>query len=160
MKSINTKGMFERKHNLVMAGRNAMRFPDSEKALEVLDAETTNYFDSLEPFNAAINEIQGKATERTIDAHDAIELLDEYERKLGVSKKALEGTAVWVDRWAQVPPKAYKYPMMSTQFSALYKNGSWRIADIARNTVCRYKFCACLSDAAKEEVIDKLERVR
>ena len=89
-----------------------------------------------ESLTAAIKDAEGRATARTITASDIADVLLEVEKTLGISKKALEGVRVDIDLNAQTFPNSYKYIPESTQFTAVYKSGSWRVTDIRRDR-CR-----------------------
>lgn len=105
------------------------RIADAEKA----EAEAKTTFTEVSvKLTEAIKDAEGRATVRTIDAADVCKSLLEIEQKLDISKKAMDGIKVAVDYHAQKFPNAYKHIPYSTQFSAEYKNGSWRLSGIAR----------------------------
>lgn len=111
------------------------------------------------PLTEAIKEAEGKAKERTIAAWLVVEMLDKIERKLGLTKKAMNGITASVDLYAQDVPRAYKYKMMGTRFEAEYKAGSWRITKIWRDEVRRgsQRVYLTLTDDAKAALIEKYE---
>lgn len=80
----------------------------------------------------AITAAEGKATVRCISYTSIIYSCEKIEKKLGISKKAMEGVVYDVDYHAQRFPGAYTYTPESTHFVLTYKNGSWRVSDIRR----------------------------
>lgn len=81
---------------------------------------------------AAIQEVEGKASARTIDYDDLVRATQRIEKKLGIPKKYMEGIRYDVDLHAQNFPKAYKYKAESTQFVIEYLKGKWRLVSIER----------------------------
>ena len=81
---------------------------------------------------AAIQEVEGKATARTIDYDDIVRATQRIEKMLGIPKKYLEGIRYDVDLHAQNFPKAYKYKAESTQFVIEYLKGKWRLVSLER----------------------------
>lgn len=106
---------------------------------------------------AMLAAVQSRATARTITPADMVNTLDAVEKRLGISKKALEGCRVDVDVNAQTFPRAYKYTAESTQFSAVYMHGGWRVTYISRDK-CKNpsrRYVVDLTDAAKAAIIDR-----
>lgn len=104
---------------------------------EAAEAEKRAAYDAaLQPLAAAIAEAEKRARVRLIDAGDVIEALQEIEDALSIPKKALVGIEASVDPNAQHIAKAYKGRPESTQFSAVYKSGGWRVVNIWRGD-CR-----------------------
>lgn len=103
--------------------------------------------DALAAYDAAIGsetklaqileDVQRRSKVRTIDVAAIIDSLVEIEDELDISKKAMEGITVHVDRNAQDFPSAYKYVPESTHFEAVYKNGSWRVTKVSRDVTLR-----------------------
>lgn len=91
---------------------------------------------NMSKIEAVINEVQGRSTERLITSDNIVKELDTVEKKLGITKKAMEGIQVDIDVHAQDFPKAYKWTPMSTRFCATYRGGKWRVTDIGRHA-CR-----------------------
>lgn len=87
---------------------------------------------AMQKINEELDIIQAKSRVRTITAKDVKEWLEHVERTLSITKKALDGVKVIIDPNAQEFPSAYKYTPESTQFTATFKNGSWRIENIER----------------------------
>lgn len=107
--------------------------------------------------NAIIAEAQAKARVRTIDARSLADALDHIEGKLDITKKALNGTRVYIDFHAQDFPNAYKGIPESTQVEAIYRNGSWRITWIGRRQTQRAsrRYHLELSDTAREALLNR-----
>lgn len=82
---------------------------------------------------AAIAEVEGKASARTVDYDDIVRACGRIEKKLRIPKKYMEGIRYDVDLHAQNFPKAYKYRAESTHFTVEYSKGKWRLVSIERN---------------------------
>lgn len=169
MKTINLKQAMalneERKNakdNLAVIMRlfptDPYRIGIARKAAETSLDECVKYLD--ETLTPAIKEAEGRATERTIDAAVIIRTLNEVTDTLGISKKAMEG--VWVDcnPHAQTFPRAYKYTPMSTQFSAVYKAGSWRLTNIRRDACRNNRIVIFHTQTSREALIDRLSIIK
>lgn len=106
---------------------------------------------------AMLAAVQGRATARTISPADMVHALDAVEKRLGISKKALDGCWAYIDVNAQTFPRAYKYTADSTQFAAVYMRGGWRVTSVSREKcngpTRRYE--VRLTDAAKAAIIDR-----
>ena len=83
-----------------------------------------------------LDEVQKRCKARTICAEDIVKALCFVEDELRISKKSMDGISVEIDLNAQPFPNAYKGIPDSTQFSARFKNGYWRVTDI-RRAECR-----------------------
>jgi hypothetical protein len=59
------------------------------------------------------------------------------EKRLNITKKAMNGVTVCIDIHAQNFPNAYRGTPESTYFTAEYRNGSWRITEISRRITSR-----------------------
>ena len=131
------------------------------KAKEAYDASLEKCKEYLdETLIPAIKEAEGRASERTIDAVVIIRTLNEVTKTLGISKKAMEG--VWVDcnPHAQTFPRAYKYTPMSTQFSAVFKAGSWRLTNIRRDVCRNNRIVIFHTQASREALIDRFSIIK
>lgn len=106
-----------------------------------------------------IQEAQGRATVRLIKEDDIYRWLDVVERRLGITKKAMQGVFVHIDPNAQDFPRAYKYTPESTQFDAYYKNGTWRLIRIARGICEKKRIHIELSASAKEAILNKYKEI-
>lgn len=134
------------------AERYKPRPADVEKAAETVEKVNTRAAAMLEA-------VQSRATARTITPADMANALDAVEKRLGISKKALEGCRVDVDVNAQTFPRAYKYTAESTQFSAVYMRGGWRVTYIGRDK-CKSpsrRYVVDITDTAKAAIIDRCE---
>lgn len=127
-----------------------------ENELRQIRSELAN---ELEPLQNELDNLQARCSARKISAHDILETLYLYDRKLGISAKAKEGIQVSVDFNAQDFPSAYKYTPESTHFSAVYKSGSWRVLCVRRDITRRrsQQIDATLTAAAKEALVAKYE---
>lgn len=108
---------------------------DLEKARADVKSIREEYEATLLPITEAIKAAEGRATARLLSADALISTLADITEKLNISKKAMEGIRVEVDVNARTFPNAYRYTPESTQFSAEYKAGSWRINSIMRASV-------------------------
>ena len=105
--------------------------------------------------NEYIKSAEGRATARTIDAHDIIEALTEVDAYLGISKKAMKDTTVRIDCNAQKFPNAYKWTPESTIVFAKFTSTGWSIESIARSATMTKRFQLSLSDTAEEAYLKK-----
>ena len=106
---------------------------------------------------AAIQEVEGKASARTIDYDDIIRATQRIEKRLGIPKKYLEGVRYDVDLHAQNFPKAYKYKAESTQFVIEYLKGKWRLVSIERyytRTAGHDYKCLVMPEETKKAIIE------
>ena len=104
---------------------------------------------------AAIVEAEGRASVRVITPDDISNAIISIEKKLSITKKAMDGVSAEVDYNAQHFPNAYKYTPESTFFEAAYRKGTWYITNIYRgrtrgasNAISLY-----LPDAAKTAIV-------
>ena len=94
-----------------------------------------------EKLSAAIRSAEGRATVRTITPEDVIDALAEIENALSIPKKSMEDLIVYsIDPNHQGFPNAYKFTPLSTQFTALFHGGKWRVTNITRQK-CNNTFC-------------------
>lgn len=108
--------------------------------------------------DAAIREVEGRATARTVSAKKVADELKFVEWNLGIAKKAMEGIKVVACPDAQSFPKAYKYTPMATVFAAVYKGGKWRITDIRREECWRsYGHKVTHTDESRRAILKKHE---
>lgn len=108
---------------------------DVPAAEEALKAARSAFCDAAAKLTEEIKESEGHASARTISAADICKALLQVEERLNIPKKAMEGISADIDIHAQRMPRAYKYPAISTHFTAEVKNGSWRVTDIYRGRV-------------------------
>ena len=105
----------------------------------------------IEKIREALDEVQGKATARTLTAEKILSILDSITKKLGIPKTSMEGVSVFYTG-AETFPNAYKYTPYSTHFRAAYRNRHWVIVSIERN-ICPNRednAYVALTDAAKD----------
>ena len=86
-----------------------------------------------------IDAVELRCKTRLLKAEDVGFVLADIEQQLNIKKKDLNGVSVKVDVNAEKLPNAYKYPAFSTQFEAVYKNGTWRIINIARKELVQQR---------------------
>lgn len=110
---------------------------------------------------AIIEEAQGRARERLLTFDDIVKATEEIEKKLGITKKSLEGTIADIDIHAQDFPRSYKYRAESTQFLVEYRGGKWRLNSVIRHyTRGRlHTYQLILSDTAKAAVLENAARL-
>lgn len=108
-----------------------------------------------------LDEVQRRATARVIDAEDVLQALKDIEKRLHVSKAALDGTTACVDVHAQKFPSAYKRKGTpeSTYFTAQNIRGKWYVTDVSRRPTAAYTRAAVLrlSDATKAAIVASCE---
>lgn len=114
---------------------------------------------SASALRSVLDDVQYRCTARTVTASDVLTALDRIQRKLNITKKALEGTTVHVDLHAQSFPGAYHGIPESTQFCAVFRSGSWRVTDISRDRCTTRLYTVNLSDSAKLAVLDNAYRL-
>lgn len=114
---------------------------------------------SASALRSVLDDVQHSCTARTVSASDVLTALDRIQRKLSITKKALEGTTVHVDLHAQTFPGAYHGIPESTQFRAVFHSGSWRVTDISRDRCTTRQYTVALSDSAKLAVLDNASRL-
>ena len=107
---------------------------------------------------AELDEQQYRCRERILSVAMIFGILRDVEDYLNVHpKKALEGTKVWADPFAQKFPRSYKGRPMSTEIQAYYHNGSWRLTSICRiYCTSGHKVQITLSESAKEAIIQRM----
>ncbi|MBR5286391.1 MAG: hypothetical protein IKU30_05770 [Clostridia bacterium] len=105
---------------------------------------------------AAIKDAEGRAKERTITADNVLDWLDDIFKKIDISKKAMDGVTVNVDIHAEALPGAYKWTAYSTQFTAIFKSGGWRVTGISRSALRRKnRVIVHHTEESKKALIDK-----
>lgn len=128
------------------------------KCDEAWDDVLNAYNESCKKLEDAIREAEGRATARTITANGIIlELLDITE-KLHISKKAMNGIKLYCDTNAQSFPGAYKYIPQSTVFKAEFRNGSWRITEVKRDTCGTTRVRIIHSEESKAAILARFSR--
>lgn len=141
---------------LVERNKDSLYYSDlSEKR----DSAWKEFCAVSEKLSAEIEKAEGRPRERTISAADVVTALESVEKKLGLRKCELEDVVVHIDIHAQDFPRAYKYTPKSTQFTAVFRNGSWRILHISREITRKYgqKYHVELSDVAKQAILKSHE---
>ena len=83
----------------------------------------------------ALDEVQGRCNARLITYDDILAELKAVDNQFSkvCTKKAFENTKVLIDVNGQDFPNSYKFSAYSTQFSAIYLKGKWRIMYIGRD---------------------------
>lgn len=93
---------------------------------------------------------------RKSDRDTVVHCAEKLEHTLGIPKKYMEGLIYDVDFHAQNFPNAYQYVPESTHFTLTYKNKSWRVSNIRRDT-CRRKghefVCQNMPNEAAEAIL-------
>ena len=137
----------------------------SARTKESIEGCKRAYDDSKKTFTEIVSkademleEIQKKCKVRTINMMDVCKALTEINEKLSIQKKAMNGITACIDVNSQAFPRAYKYTPESTHFKAEYKKGQWIITDIYRD-ICRpNNSTMCLTEDAKQAVLDRLTK--
>ena len=125
---------------------------------KVKEAETALLEDAgYTKLQAELDYVQRRSRVRTITAEEIIRCLIDIEDELGVPKAAMEEITVDVDLNSENFPSAYKGRPESTQFCAIYRNGSWRITDIYRNYTRRFNQRVIVNhtETSKKALIDR-----
>ena len=165
MKAMNLKDIMEAFKKLADCSDRAHRveklYGEDHKyyieAANDVEAAESRYESIADPIRTAIKSAEGRATARTITAEKMLYALIQVEKKLDITKKAMDGIKVTIDINSQSFPNAYKYTPESTHFSAEYKNGSWRLTDIYR-AECKNSFHIRIehTEESKKAIIDRL----
>lgn len=106
-----------------------------------------------------IQEVEGKASVRTITYNDIVKATQRIEKKLGIPKKYMEGVRYDVDLHAQNFPKAYKYRAESTQFIVEFSKGKWRLISIERyyTRTAGHDFrCVTMPEETKKAIVETM----
>ena len=112
------------------------------------------------PLTDAIAEAEGnRVSARKIDARDIVDDLKTVNSYLGLTKKNLKGTIVYIDHHAQKFPSAYKYTPESTHFKAEFTS-NWFITAIWRDTCKTKKYDLYLSDTAQAEYLENVKTLK
>lgn len=138
----------------IMAAQISMRIVGKDE----MAAKRAEFSKAAKVLNDELDEVQKRCTARIITAEQICSILQSYTNDLRIPKGAMEGIEIEVNPCAQSFPRAYKFTPESTQFTAVYKRGSWRITDIRRDTCRTWKIHAKLTDAAKEAIVTRFER--
>ena len=112
-----------------------------------------------EKIQAILNEVQKRATARTITYEKMVDCLAEIDKNLAISKAAKKGIKADVDIQAQHFPSAYRYTPESTHFRAEYNGKTWMITEISRKATrqtANKAIILTLTDAAKQAIIEKI----
>ena len=98
-----------------------------------------------EKLNQAINEVQGKATARTIDADSVEYRVKQIEEKLStvLHKKDWVGIKAQIDHNGQDFPNAYKYTPNSTVVYLKRTGSGWFVTQIGR----------CVTSSANRQIV-------
>lgn len=113
---------------------------------------------------AWLDEVQGRARVRTIDAVDVLDGLEAAAKAIKsggfreISATSLEGVTGVFDPNARRFPNAYKGIPESTQFTAVFRRGRWVVTSIFRGRVASARqIRLTLTDAAKNAIIAAVE---
>lgn len=105
------------------------------------------------------DEIQRRSQVRTTSFDEVMEIVNNYQKNINVSKRLLEGTKLVVNTNAQVFPNSYKYIPISTIVELKMDKRNWKIIDIRRDICNNKTITATLSETAKEKIIYNMEHV-
>lgn len=143
MKEINMKSIMEE----YLSYRQAVDAANDYRRKKMLDCEqrcreiASNrekaYRATYKKLENVIDETEHRCTVRCISVDDICRYLIAVEKRLDITKKAMNGVTVTIDIHAQNFPSAYRGTPESTYFKAVYKNGSWRITEISRRRTSR-----------------------
>lgn len=116
---------------------------------------------ALAPLCAELDKVQARARVRTINAREVVRYLHNLEAHLNITKKALDGTSLRLDKYGSVRfPNAYKGTPESTIIEATYKSGSWRVTDIRRDrTGAGSDIELSLSETAKTALVERYSSI-
>lgn len=110
----------------------------------------------------ALDEVQGRCNARLITYEDILSELKAVDEQFSkvCTKKGLENTSVSIDVNGQNFPNAYKYSAESTQFSAIYLKGKWRLVYLGRDYCKSYaqRWNIHLSETAKQSILESYSK--
>ena len=111
--------------------------------------------------NALFDSVQKRCTVRVADYDLVSKVCASVEKRVGISKRALEGTRFDYD-FRQTFPSAYKYTPDSTHFTCVYHSNKWYLLPQVHRYTCPnsasyYQYKLMLSDTAKAAVLAKYE---
>ena len=164
MKTINTKtamaAYLEKERREILYRTSANDEQTKTRKLEALTAAEEAFCTdtAVIAIKNAIEDVEKMARVRTITAEKLIETLADIDKTLGISKKAKEGIKISVDINAQKFPRAYKGIPESTQFTAEFKGGSWRITGIKRAQCRTARIVIEHTEASKAALIGRFTR--
>lgn len=164
-KAINTKKAYEAYKAFMDAYNEVKRLRECSASGEEIEAARAAEEAANEKaeqiakalLGAALYEAQKRTRTRRIDEISIIHILHYIDQKLCISKAAMEGISAVVDLNADHFAKAYNGIPQSTIFEATYKNGSWRVTDIRRDT-CRIPYnCVFIrhTEKSKNAIIER-----
>lgn len=106
---------------------------------------------------SAIDTVQKRCKERTIDVEDILYAAEEIERYLSIPKKALAGVSVRVNLHRRAFPNSYRYTPYGTIFTLHQTVSGWFLADICRVDVRSVgKYFITLPDTAKVAILERI----
>lgn len=108
---------------------------------------------------AALDRIQSRSRVRTIDVGDVYKAAEHVERKLDITKKALEGVRIHVDLHAQTFPNAYRGIPESTQFDMVFSKRFWRVTKVSRER-CEsngHDYQVTFTDEARRALVERFK---
>lgn len=113
-----------------------------------------------EKLENALAPANGKARERLAHFEDLEKAIGDIEREFDIPKCRMDGLRVHVDLYSQSVPRAYKYSMVSTQFTIEYGKNAVYLVDCERERVdehFRYRV-EVFPDGVKEAILEKYEK--
>lgn len=112
-----------------------------------------------EKIEAAIREVEGRATARTVTYGEIAIAIAELEKTLNICKKDMMGIIADIDYHAQNFPNAYKYTPESTHIKITRKNSAWDLVRVYRDTTRRegHRYHLTLTEDAKKAIIKSKE---
>ena len=117
---------------------------------------------NIEKIEQVLKEVQKRSKVRNITVDEIFKAAVYITNEIKISKKAMNGTKVYVDLNADKYPNAYKFNPESTHFTLLFDKGKWRVTNIARtlqNKSCPYRYDIVLSETAKEAILNRYSRM-
>ena len=120
--------------------------------------------ENRQKLEAALEEVQGRCTVRTISVDSIFRSCKKLDDYLDITKKSKNGVTVCVDLMAQDFPNAYtnRHTPKSTQFYLRYYGGSWRVTKIERDRTkaAGHEYTITLTEEAKQAVLDAVSKMR
>jgi hypothetical protein len=108
-----------------------------------------------------LQDVERRSKTRKIETYDyLVSKVSTVSRKIGITKKAMEGTTFIYYEGAEDFPNAYKFSPQGTKIEVRYgKSGAVYLVDISRDDVDHKKnFYVRLSESAKKAVLEKMEK--
>lgn len=125
---------------------------------DIMKKERKIYVSETERLQSAIDQAEGRATQRCLSAGECRERLERYNL-CGMPKCRLKGCKVTVHGSNERMPQSYKYPAQCTQVSFIHDGKDWVFSGAKRDNI-QVHTSSChgleysMTDAAKDWLVE------